>query len=417
MTRTRSSGQPEDQGQLVAVHVRRLGGDEDLDAPVDHAGRPGLGLDVRVLDPGRLEASPSPSRRPPASSRVDVAEPDEALDEHVARATPRGAVAPPGRAPHRSRAAAAAAPTRSAARRPRSRPRSRRRRRAPAPPRPGSARSPRRAPAGPCRWRRSRTGCCRGRRRRRGRGRGPDGAASTGPRSPTRNRAWACGDRTARRLQAPSAGRSSPNRSAAGHLGEAVGPGDARAHGAAGGRDRRLGDRSPRRPTGPRRRSPCSPCTGRARRRGRRGPRASSGSGSGPGGRRPPSASPACRRRTGRRHRRGTRPAGATARPRRRGPRPSSTRRPSTWPAATRQAQTCSPSSRTVHEPQSPALQPTFVPVRPRSSRSTSTRRRRPSVRTSTSRPLTANRERGLGGHAATSAIARRTSVSAASRR
>ena len=38
----------------------------------------------------------------------------------------------------------------------------------------------------------------------------------------------------------------------------------------------------------------------------------------------------------------------------------------------TRQAQTCSPSSSTVQAPQSPASQPTLVPVRPRSSRSVS---------------------------------------------
>ena len=53
------------------------------------------------------------------------------------------------------------------------------------------------------------------------------------------------------------------------------------------------------------------------------------------------------------------------------GPRRSSTARPATWPTGTRQAQTGSPSSSTVQAPQSPASQPTLVPVRPRSSRST----------------------------------------------
>ena len=105
-------------------------------------------------------------------------------------------------------------PTRSAARRRRSRPRSPRRRRAPARPRRGSGRSPRPGPAGPCRSRRSRTGCRPGRRRRPGSGRGPGGGRGPAPRSPTRKRAWACGERTARRCQAPSAGRSSPNSSA-----------------------------------------------------------------------------------------------------------------------------------------------------------------------------------------------------------
>ena len=52
--------------------------------------------------------------------------------------------------------------------------------------------------------------------------------------------------------------------------------------------------------------------------------------------------------------------------------------------SGTRQAQTGSPSSRTVHAPQSPASQPTFVPVSPRSSRRTSVRRRIGSPRTDT---------------------------------
>src|SRR5262249_47586672 len=45
------------------------------------------------------------------------------------------------------------------------------------------------------------------------------------------------------------------------------------------------------------------------------------------------------------------------------------TSRPSTCPAAIRQEQTGCPSSRTVHAPQSPASQPTLVPVSPRCSR------------------------------------------------
>src|SRR5690348_343017 len=65
------------------------------------------------------------------------------------------------------------------------------------------------------------------------------------------------------------------------------------------------------------------------------------------------------------------------------------TSHPATWPAATRQAHTGSPSSSTVQAPQSPASQPTFVPVRPRSSRNTRERRRLPATLTSTLRPLT----------------------------
>ena len=51
------------------------------------------------------------------------------------------------------------------------------------------------------------------------------------------------------------------------------------------------------------------------------------------------------------------------------------TSRPATWPSGIMQAQTCSPSSRTVQAPQSPALQPTFVPMRPSSSRRASAKR------------------------------------------
>ena len=70
-------------------------------------------------------------------------------------------------------------------------------------------------------------------------------------------------------------------------------------------------------------------------------------------------------------------------------PRPSSRRRPAPGRAARRQAQTCSPSSSTVQAPQSPALQPTLVPVRPRSSRSTSASRRNGAASTATARPFT----------------------------
>ena len=44
---------------------------------------------------------------------------------------------------------------------------------------------------------------------------------------------------------------------------------------------------------------------------------------------------------------------------------------PSTWPKATRHEQTGTPSIRTVQAPQSPASQPTFVPVKPSCSRRT----------------------------------------------
>jgi hypothetical protein len=65
--------------------------------------------------------------------------------------------------------------------------------------------------------------------------------------------------------------------------------------------------------------------------------------------------------------------------------------RPSIWPTATRHAQTGSPSNRTVHAPQSPASQPTFVPVNPRCSRKTRERRCAGGAAIETSRSFTTN--------------------------
>ena len=76
---------------------------------------------------------------------------------------------------------------------------------------------------------------------------------------------------------------------------------------------------------------------------------------------------------------------------RRPAPRPSRSSAPSTCAAGTRHDTAWRPSSRTVHAPQSPASQPTFVPVSPRSSRRTSDRRRIGSTATRDARPLTAN--------------------------
>ena len=65
--------------------------------------------------------------------------------------------------------------------------------------------------------------------------------------------------------------------------------------------------------------------------------------------------------------------------------------RPAAWASGTMQLQTWAPSSNTVQAPQSPALQPTLVPVRPRSSRSASARRVIGGAATKTGRPLTSN--------------------------
>ena len=66
--------------------------------------------------------------------------------------------------------------------------------------------------------------------------------------------------------------------------------------------------------------------------------------------------------------------------------------RPSTWQIGTRQASTTWPSRITEQAPHSPSPQPSFVPVSPRSSRSTSRRRRMPGTSTSAGAPLTRKR-------------------------
>ena len=141
----------------------------------------------------------------------------------------------------------------------------------------------------------------------------------TASRSPTRNRAWACGDRTARRR--PARRRRSGRRRTARRrstFGDAVGAGRSGRRPPTG--RRRFGPRGRARvgpgadrPRPPRRSSsspvhrqstPPRPSRTSARRRR---------SACGRGGRRRPSASPACTRRTARRRRRGTRPGAATA--------------------------------------------------------------------------------------------------------
>src|SRR5712664_1415344 len=59
---------------------------------------------------------------------------------------------------------------------------------------------------------------------------------------------------------------------------------------------------------------------------------------------------------------------------------------------ATRQLSTTSPSIRTEHAPHSPSPQPSFVPVTPRSSRSTSSNRREPTTSTYSGDPLSVKR-------------------------
>src|SRR5262245_40044743 len=69
-----------------------------------------------------------------------------------------------------------------------------------------------------------------------------------------------------------------------------------------------------------------------------------------------------------------------------------STRRPATWQTGTRQLFTGRPSRRTVHAPHSPSPQPSFVPVRPKSSRRTSMSRLKGGPPKRCGRPFTVSR-------------------------
>jgi hypothetical protein len=67
---------------------------------------------------------------------------------------------------------------------------------------------------------------------------------------------------------------------------------------------------------------------------------------------------------------------------------------PSSCTASSRQLRALSPSTSTVQAPQTPCSQPTWVPVRPRSSRRKSLSERRTSTTRSTACPFTASRTR-----------------------
>ncbi len=53
--RTASGAMPENSGDVVAVHIGRLGAGLHLDAVADAAGEAGLGLDIGMLDEAGLE--------------------------------------------------------------------------------------------------------------------------------------------------------------------------------------------------------------------------------------------------------------------------------------------------------------------------------------------------------------------------
>ena len=167
-----------------------------------------------------------------------------------------------------------------------------------------------------------------------------------------------------------------------------------------------------------RRRSCGSRCSGRARPRARPSPGASEGLGrhAQQGGRRHQHARRADAALRARRAA-GTPAAAAAISADASSPSRVSTCRPWRRPRGIMQALTGSPSSNTVHAPQSPASHPTFVPVRPRSSRTTSLSRRDGPGRLDRIRsPGTSPCSRGRSSDVQ-AASARRTRVSAASRR
>ena len=93
-----------------------------------------------------------------------------------------------------------------------------------------------------------------------------------------------------------------------------------------------------------------------------------------------------------------------------------STSAPSACTARVRQDRALSPSRRTVHAPHTPCSQPTWVPVRPRSSRRKSARRRRGSTSRSKRVPFTVTRMVLPPAHAARSGAPRAASLPRAPR-
>ena len=87
---------------------------------------------------------------------------------------------------------------------------------------------------------------------------------------------------------------------------------------------------------------------------------------------------------------------------------------PSAWRVGTRQAQACAPSISTVQAPQSPASQPSFVPVRPSSVRRVSAREAKGGASTVAEVPLTVSAMRMRGAGEVPSAIRRLSALHAA---
>ena len=84
MMRTALRRDAEDRGDVVAVHVGRLGAGLDLDAVADAPGKAGLGLDIGVLDEAGLEGALDDDRRLGASAASTSPRATRPRDQHVA---------------------------------------------------------------------------------------------------------------------------------------------------------------------------------------------------------------------------------------------------------------------------------------------------------------------------------------------
>ena len=404
----RSGGMPRIGGGLVAVHVGRLGAGVDLDAVADAPARSRPPARYRRARRSRSRTRPRPRRRAAPAPASTSPRRDAAADQHVAgtvrhgsaaRRLPRGVDAGRGRqllqATGKSVEVADGADALVADEAATASPRIA-----------GLALGQRRlvVEAGD----RRRSGCGRGCRRRSGRAATPGCAATQalrGRRSGSGAR-W-CGERTARRTRRAGGQASAPKLSAPVDL-----------------RRRRRGGRGARRP--------------RRRRRRRRRPRSRAGVEDGGDDLAVAGAAAEhaaervhdlglgrarrARQQGGRRHQHAGRAdaalggavaqeGGLQARTAVGRPSPSTvvTRRPPRWRPAVRQAQTGLPSSSTVQAPQSPASQPTLVPVRPSSSRSTSASRRAGGRRQATAPAVQGEAERraGAGSRAALAELPR----------
>ena len=227
-------GEAEDERDLVAVHVRGLGGREDGDPVADPLRIPGLGFDVGVLDVARSRTCRS-RRRPRPRGRLRHRRARRDQPPGCCRVSRRGAARRRARRQRPCRRSAGARPRSPGGRCRRSGRRCRRHRRARRSLPPDSERSHRPGRAGPCRSGRSRSGSARGRPPRRGPGQDPGGGVQ---RRDVADRESGMRVRRADRAQRERSGGYGigAEHGRAGHLVHAVHAGDPRADDARVGR-------------------------------------------------------------------------------------------------------------------------------------------------------------------------------------